>query len=76
MPASHMRDVRGNDLRHGDIVAYIIPNYKDLVIGRVMLMHMDSVNIERLWPESDTGAIPDILYLWNKNQVVRVHRPT
>jgi hypothetical protein len=71
-----MRDVRGNDLRYGDIVAYIIPDYKDLVIGRVMLMHMDSVNIERLQPESDKAPMPDILYLWNKNQVVRVDRPT
>jgi hypothetical protein len=71
-----MRDVLGQDLRYGDIVAYILPDHKDLVIGRVMLMHMDSVNIERLQPESNAGAMPDILYLWNKNQVMRVHRPT
>jgi hypothetical protein len=75
MPASHMRDIRGDNLRPGDIVAYIMPDIKGLVIGRVLLMHMNSVNIQRLQPEPAPDAFPDLLYRDDNNQMVRVDRP-
>jgi hypothetical protein len=57
MPRSNMRDILGNDLRPGDRIVYIVPGVvKGLIIGRVTLMHMNSVVVERVHPRPAPDA--------------------
>jgi hypothetical protein len=74
MPPSRVRDILGQALRPDDQVVYLIRGVQGLVIGRVTLMHMHSVIVERLHPKSDAVPVHD--ELMNGHQVVRVHRTT
>jgi hypothetical protein len=70
MPLTKFRDVSGNILRSGDLVALWTP--KGLVMGRVYKIHMNSVTVGH--GEITADNLP--VEVWRRDYVVLVNRKT